>query len=167
MFTKPNNIQICLFFCSLNNNNNILLLSNVYKPKPYLHLLFWIVRTSHNTCNLMFTNPNYTHILFVWFILVLKKTLKKVCNVTQTVFVCLFVCCTDYKELNLKPNPNNMFDIFWMCLSLNKFQVFFFIWDVYVILQSAQNCMELCLNVHFHSHLLHTANVTFCIWQSI
>jgi len=61
--------------------------SNVYKPKLHLHFI----------CLIYFS---------------LKKTLKKVCNVTQTFFVCSFVCCTDYKELNLKSNPNNIFDIF-------------------------------------------------------
>lgn len=123
MFTNPNNIQICLFFGSLNNNKKFK--SNVYKPKPHPHLLFVIVRTLNNTCNLMFTNPDHTHILFVLFILC-SPNIKKVCNVTQTFFVCLFVCCSDYKELNLKPNPNNICDIFWMSQSEQISSLFFF-----------------------------------------
>lgn len=89
---KPKQHSNLFIFCSLNNNKKFK--SNVYKPKPHPHLLFVIVRTLNNTCNLMFTNPNQTQILFVLFILCSPNIKRYVMLPKPFLFVYLFTVQT-------------------------------------------------------------------------
>lgn len=109
----------------LSSRQKSLMKANVYKPKEHpnlfvflqseksistIHLLFFYSQNikQHMQSNFYKPKPTPNFILFYFCVLNLF----------------LFVFCSDYKELKLKPNPNH--NIFWMCLSLNKFQIFYF-----------------------------------------